>query len=294
MELIIGGNRMQEVAGVTAEYPYMLNRADSHEILVPWHWHEEVEFSYVRQGALRVILAGRRYEFQAGEGCFINANVLHSMEPVDPAQGASWDSHMVHPMLLGYHCKSIFDTKYMAPVLNNKRFELAVFRGENENQKEILKLLRRTAEIQNLEFSEFLTRNLFSEIWLLLLKEMQDLENNAKLIKSLSQERIQIMLEYIHQHYQEKLTLEEIAAAAIISKRECLRCFQACIQKTPVAYLLDYRLQMAEKLLRTTNLSVTEIAMETGFANSAYFAKAFKKMWDMTPRQCRKNRGAHD
>lgn len=288
MELIIRGNHMQDVAGVTAAYPYLLNRADSHELHIPWHWHEEVEFSYVRRGRLRVILAGRQYLFAAGEGCFINTNVLHSMEPVDPEQGTVWDSHMVHPMLLGYHSKTVFDTKYMAPVLSNKKFELAAFRGDNENQSEILRLLQQVAMVQEHEFCEFLTRNLFSDIWLLLLKELRDLENNAKLIKPLSQERIQIMLEYIHQHYQEKITLEQIAASAIVSKRECLRCFQTCIQETPFAYLLDYRVQMAEKLLRTTDLSVTEVAMQSGFSSSAYFSKLFKELRKVSPSQYRK------
>lgn len=288
MDLIIRGNRMQDVAGVTAAYPYLLNHARSSELRVPWHWHEEVEFSFVRSGTLRIILAGRQYEIQEGEGCFLNANVLHSMEPADPTAEAVWDSHMVHPMLLGYQCKSVFDAKYMAPVLNNKRFELAVFQHGDENQEEILCRLQRLDEIQDHEFCEFLTRNLLSEIWLFLLQEMRDLENHAKLIKPVSQERIQIMLEYIHQHYQEKLTLEQIAASAMVSTRECLRCFQLCIQKTPFAYLLDYRVQMAETLLRTTDLPITEIAMETGFSNSAYFSKVFKEMRNISPSQYRK------
>ena len=50
MELIIRSDHMQEVEGVTAEYPYVLNRADSASIRVPWHWHEEVEVSFVRRG----------------------------------------------------------------------------------------------------------------------------------------------------------------------------------------------------------------------------------------------------
>ncbi len=289
MKLIIHGNRMQEVEGVTAEYPYVLNRADSRQMRVPWHWHDEVEFSYVRQGALLVTVSGRQYEFTAGEGFFLNANVLHAMEAADPGQGALWDSHMVHPMLLGGSYKSVFDTKYMAPVLRNRKFELAVYRDDNANQREILSLLLRASDEQKGEFSEFRTRNTFAEIWLLLIKELEYLENNAKLHKPVSQERIQIMLEYIHRHYGEKVTLEQIAASALVSKRECLRCFQSCIRKSPFEYLTDYRIQAAEALLRTTDLPVTEIAMHSGFSSSAYFAKTFKELRGISPSQYRKN-----
>ena len=289
MKLIIHSNRMQEVEGVTAEYPYVLNRANSRQMRVPWHWHEEVEFSYIRKGTLLVTAPGRRYEFKEGEGFFLNTNVLHTMEAADPEKGVLWDSHMVHPMLLGGSYKSIFDTKYMAPILRNKKFELAAFRDDSENQREILKLLQRAAMEQEGEFSEFRTRNTFAEIWLLLIKEQEYLENNAKLLKPISQERIQIMLEYIHQHYGEKITLEQIADSALISKRECLRCFQGCIRKTPFEYLMDYRIQVAESLLRNTDKPITDIVMQTGFSGSAYFAKTFKELRGISPSQYRKN-----
>lgn len=288
MELIIGSNRMQEVEGVTAEYPYVLNHADSSQMRVPWHWHEEVEFSYVRQGTLRVTVAGYAYRFRQGEGFFLNTNILHAMEPDDPDETVLWDSHMVHPVLLGGQFKSVFDMKYLSPVLKNRRFEVAAFTQETENQREILRLLQQVADAQSRPYAEFRTRNLFSDLWLLLLREMEQLEHRAGLPKPVSQERIQIMMDYIHRHYAEKLTLEQIAASAAVSKRECLRCFQSCISKSPFAYLLDYRIRVAEQLLRTTERSVTEIAMETGFSGAAYFSKMFRELRQMSPSQYRK------
>lgn len=288
MELIIRSNHMQEVAGISAEYPYVLNRPDGRETRVPWHWHEEVEFSYVTRGSLRLTVSGRSECFREGEGFYINSNILHTMEPEDPEQGVLWNSYMFHPVFLGSHYKSVFDTKYMAPVLTNKNYELATFRNHNSRQKAILTLLRQAAEQQGQPYSEFRIRNLFSEVWILLMQELQELEENAKLTKPVSQERIQTMLAFIHRHYHEKLTLEQIAGAAIIGKRECLRCFQTCIQKTPFEYLLDYRIQMAEKLLKTTGLTVTEIALQTGFSNSAYFTKVFRQLRGVSPSQYRK------
>ena len=287
MELIIGNNHMQDVQGVTAEYPYVLNRVSSEEMRVPWHWHEEVEFSYIRRGTLRVTISGQRHTFREGEGFFLNTNILHAMEAATE-EPVLWDSHMVHPMLLGGHYKSVFDTKYLGPVLKNRKFELAAFRGDNDNQKKILQLLQDAAKVQEEPYSEFRTRNLFSEIWLFLLRELEDLKNHAKLPKPISQERIQIMLDFIHQHYAEKLTLDQIAEAAIISKRECLRCFHSCIAKTPVEYLVDYRIRMAERLLRNTDDSVTEIAMQVGFSDSAYFSKMFRQLRGVSPSQYRK------
>lgn len=286
MELIIGSDHMQDVADVTAEYPYALHPlVNSTETRVPWHWHEEVEFSLVRRGALQVTVAGRRQVLEAGDGMFLNTNVLHAMAAADPDVETVWDSHMLHPVLLGGHYKSVFDSKYLSPVLKNKRCDLIVFRPDGGGQQALLTLLAEAAEVQSQPDSEFRTRNIFSDIWLLLMKEAE--KQNAP--PPVSQERIQLMLTYIQQHFQEKLTLEQIAAAAAVSERECLRCFHSCIQTTPFSYLTDYRIQVAERLLRTTDRPVTEIALETGFGDGAYFAKLFRQARSVSPSQYRKN-----
>lgn len=286
MELIIGSDHMQDVADVTAEYPYALHPlVSSAETRVPWHWHEEVEFSLVRRGALQVTVAGRRQVLEAGDGMFLNTNVLHAMAAADPDVETVWDSHMLHPVLLGGHYKSVFDSKYLSPVLKNKRCDLIVFRPDSGARQTLLALLAEAAEVQDQPDSEFRTRNIFSDIWLLLMKEAE--KQTAP--PPVSQERIQLMLAYIQQHFREKLTLEQIAAAAAVSERECLRCFRSCIQTTPFSYLTDYRIQVAERLLRTTDRSVTEIALETGFADGAYFAKLFRQARSVSPSQYRKN-----
>lgn len=286
MELIIGSDHMQDVSDVTAEYPYALHPlVSSAETRVPWHWHEEVEFSLVRRGALQVTVAGRRQVLETGDGMFLNTNVLHAMSPADPDVETVWDSHMLHPVLLSGHYKSVFDTKYLSPVLKNKRCDLLVFRPDSDARRTLLKLLAEAAAVQDRPHSEFRTRNIFSDIWLLLMREAET--RNAP--PPVSQERIQLMLAYIQQHFREKLTLEQIAAAAAVSERECLRCFHRCIQTTPFAYLTDYRIQMAERLLRTTDRSVTEIALETGFSDGAYFSKLFRQARSLSPTRYRKN-----
>ena len=285
MELIIGSDHMQDVEDVTAEYPYALHRVSSAETRVPWHWHEEVEFSLVRRGALQVTVAGRRQVLEAGEGMFLNTNVLHAMSPADPDAETVWDSHMLHPVLLGGHYKSVFDRKYLSPVLKNRRCDMVVFRPDSDARRALLELLAEAAAVQDRPDSEFRTRNIFSDIWLLLMEEAEG--QDAPL--PVSQERIQLMLTYIQQHFREKLTLEQIAAAAAVSERECLRCFHSCIQTTPFTYLTDYRIQVAEHLLRTTDRSVTEIALESGFSDGAYFSKLFRQARSLSPTQYRKN-----
>ena len=80
------------------------------------------------------------------------------------------------------------------------------------------------------------------------------------------------MISYIQNHYMEHVSLADIAGAAAISTREGTRCFKNTIRRTPFEYLMDYRIEMAEKLLSDTEEPVTDIALKCGFSNGAYFS----------------------
>ena len=88
--------------------------------------------------------------------------------------------------------------------------------------------------------------------------------------------------------YFEKITLEDIAASANVSEREALRTFKKSLGKAPFDYLNEYRLDKARELLETTDLTITEIAVSTGFSDSAYFGKVFRNYFECTPGGYRK------
>lgn len=291
MKIRVNNNQLEEIEGLTTEYPYVWHHADLKNTKIPWHWHEELEFCYVEEGCAKVTTAGRSYLFSKNEAFFINTNVLCTMEHAGGGVPTVIDSHLFHSTFLGGHFKSIFTTKYLDPVLQNKNLEIQEIRGKTPRQKKLIGLLRQTARLQREKDTEFQTRNLFSEMWLLLSDEIRESESAGSALKLTDQSRIQTMLSYIHQNHQEKLTLEDIAGSAAISKRECLRCFQSCIRKTPHEYLLDYRMEAAVQLLRTTDLPVQEIAFRTGFSGAAYFGKVFKAVLGCTPGSYRKKHG---
>ncbi len=55
-------------------------------------------------------------------------------------------------------------------------------------------------------------------------------------------DKIKLMMAYIHEHYSEKISISELAAAAYLSERECFRVFHDCLHTTPVEYINTYRL----------------------------------------------------
>ncbi|NBK90664.1 AraC family transcriptional regulator [bacterium 1XD21-13] len=288
MRIKVRENQAEEIEGLTTEYPYAYHHADLADTKVPWHWHEELEFDYIVSGAVKLTTTNQSCVFQRGEGFFINTNVLCTMAPLEESQAAVMDSHLFHPTFLGGHFKSIFSTKYLEPVLQNRNLEFLKLQGETPRQRKLLELLRQAALLQKREHTEFQTRNTFSDIWLLLLDELQETKVPSGSLNSARQDRIQTMIAFIQQSFQEKLSLEDIARSASISKSECLRCFRSSIHRTPFEYLLDYRIETAERLLRSTNDPILDIALQTGFSTGAYFGKMFRESCGMSPGAYRK------
>ncbi len=106
----------------------------------------------------------------------------------------------------------------------------------------------------------------------------------------LQQERLQLLLSFIHQNYSNNITLQEIADVAHLSVSECNRSFKRTIHMTPYDYLIKYRIKKSSELLISTHYTITEIAHRVGFNNANHFIQSFKKHYKRTPKEFRKFR----
>ena len=104
----------------------------------------------------------------------------------------------------------------------------------------------------------------------------------------ISIERAREILNYMHSHYHEKITVEDIAKHIGISRNECFRCFKHFMGKKPFEYLNNYRLMKAAQLLKESEKSIEEISAQCGFTSSSFFGKIFREKYGNTPLQFRK------
>jgi AraC-like DNA-binding protein len=93
---------------------------------------------------------------------------------------------------------------------------------------------------------------------------------------------------YIDTHYQENITLDQLAEVCHVSKYHLAHAFTEEYGISPINYLISKRLEEAEHLLRTTDFSLSLISNTTGFSSSSYFAQIFRKQKGMSPTEFRK------
>lgn len=99
--------------------------------------------------------------------------------------------------------------------------------------------------------------------------------------------RIRRAVELMHAQLQHELPLEELAAAAYLSPFHFARLFKKVTGATPHAYLAALRIEQSQRILATTDLSITEIGARVGYSSSSHFGKAFRQATGLTPRAFR-------
>lgn len=104
--------------------------------------------------------------------------------------------------------------------------------------------------------------------------------------------RIAEAITHLETRYAEPINLDELARIARMSKRSFIRAFRAAMGSSPIAYLLQLRVNRAATQLRRNGDPITDIAFRVGFGDSNYFTRQFRKLIGVSPRTYRQRRGA--
>ncbi len=293
MQLSLSNTRKEIKPHGSYEFPFLA----SNEVLssyergsFSWHWHPEIELTLFLSGDMEYQVNDRVYHMQAGDGLFCNTNALHTGRMLDGGD-CSYFSITFLPRLISGFEGSLIHTRFLEPVLTSARLSSLSLSPAVAWEREAIERLRNIRRLflhPSVTYELDIQREL-SAFWQTLYQnvtmELQPAGEHAVR----EAERLRAILDYLHSNYQEKITLEDVARHVNISRSECCRFFRKHMKLSLFDYLLSYRVEQSLPLLRDRELSVTQIAEQTGFGGSAYFAKIFKKEMGLSPSQYRKN-----
>ena len=246
------------------------------------HWHEDLQFIYVLSGAIEVKTLDNSFQITAGQGVFINKNVVHFVKRV----GECHYNSFIFP---AHFLEFSFDSPakaFVDSVTEIEQFQIFPFTRNTEWGEKALSMLQQLSELERnkTEFYVYEVLVLLVSLWLVIRKNITLPPDRQENIMNI---RMQKFLHYIEQHYPEDLTLEDLAASANVSKTECLRCFKLSLQTTPYKYLVEYRLSKAALLLKRTDEPIGNIVSSVGFHQLSHFGKCFKEKTGYSPREYR-------
>lgn len=255
---------------------------------VNWHWHDEIQFSLVTKGEVEFWVNQKAYALRAGQGIFINSGCLHRSKPVSKPD-STFICLDIAVKMFSFFQGSAIEQKYVKPYLKLEGFSAVTLDNKVEWQKIILTKIK--------DVYQFYTQKAYgyeldicislAAIWKMLISNQNGLRSETNTNEYTDQQRIKTIMSYIHAHYMEKITLQEIAAIAHISKGECCRFFKRIVKCTVFDYIVNYRINKSIELLRATDMTVSQIAGFVGFGSTSYYIERFKKQVSCTPREYR-------
>ena len=244
-----------------------------------YHWHIEYEVIRVLKGELLMTIGEDEFTAKSGDIIFIKGGLLHGGIP----------KNCLYECIV-YNLDSLMTASPAGERLLKKvsSNSIEIYDHFPSGDRELLRItdrmfghMKTRAEGHELTvigaFYEFfgyiLEHSLYKEAQSISAKDGQRIEHLKNVIAT------------IEEHYDECITLDDLARAAGMNSKYFCRYFREMTHRTPIDYLNYYRIEQACFKLATSNNSVAEIGMSCWFNDESYFIKTFKKYKGVTPKK---------
>lgn len=276
----------ENISHGTKEYPY--DQYFIHHVKqtfqIPVHWHDELEIIYIKQGLLHVSINEQDYTGTTGSVFLVNPRELHLMDSSDLS--VAYYTLLFPLEFISFQSIDELETMLFQPLRSGQ----LVFEHMITDVSVTDKLCPILDQITTINQEDSPMKQIETRI--LLLQFLQQILVNPSFLRPASGNRTDMqkeLLAYIQSCYTNKITLYDLAKHFHLSEKYISRYFKEHFYLTFSDYVNHLRLTYAKKLLETTELSITEIALRSGFSNVSYFIRTFKSCYGNPPLKYRKS-----
>lgn len=230
-------------------------------------------FFIVKKGGGRIVFYNTEYEINEGECVFLDCNQRCSIS----CDERLWTLEWIH--FNGIVMPQVYD-KFL------ERCGAPCFKPEDHRKLE--KLLGNIYKEAN-KYSYVQDMVIMSRISDLLTEIMQQCwRDNSSIDNNLSIKRWIEVRKYLDENYNKNINLDTLSTEFYINKFYLARKFKEAYGYTINTYITNLRINHAKELLRFTDYSITEVALQVGYGDPAYFTRIFKMSEGKTPRSFRR------
>ena len=254
----------------------------------PWHWHDEFEVCLVKGGKIKYKTTTKEQVLSKGDVLLLNARAIHALEPIPPCDDLFLTVHFFNDVFLSGGRGNSIDMKYVYPIQSNEYIDMIVFKAGTAEAKKVAEIIEENIILKREQdkFWEFELRKNICDLWCMIYDSI-DAADIVVEYPSGANKQLRDAITFIQKNYHKRISLNDIAANVHISTRGCDRMFKKYLQMTPIMYLHSVRLQKATSMLSDMDKSISEVALENGYAGSSHFGKIFKETYNLTPKEYR-------
>lgn len=291
--MILNSDYSETVRYNFSDYPIHIQRSllsAYPQYSAPSHWHEDIELIAVLSGRMQYNINGEIIILNQGEGVVVNARQMH-FGFSDFEEECEFLCALLHPLLL---CVTpAYERDFVLPLLRQPSFSFVLLHHDISWQRDIYTQIKEMYEVRKEKTAQMKIQTAFMAIWSILY-ENTPLERKSSGRQDGDLVIVKSMIGFIQKNYKSRLSLADIAASGAVGQSKCCKLFSKYLGQTPNGYLTQYRLSRSMILLKNTDKTVTEIAVETGFGSGSYYAEIFRRQIGKTPTEYRDENSRND
>ncbi|MBQ2804647.1 MAG: helix-turn-helix transcriptional regulator [Clostridia bacterium] len=251
----------------------------------PIHWHEEIEIVKIQSGNCDVCVDGEWFSARQGDIFFLRPFAMHSF--CHSGSDVQIQAIVFNLRLLGSQ-QGDSSLKYFAPLFNEKHSVPCKISNQEtwfeQFENCFDKLFGCDPQQDGAELD--IKSNLYQVFYLLYSNRMLNaMSNTAEEKRCYTVKRA---LEFVRSQFHKEITIEKLANHCGYSEFYLMKLFKKFTRLSCVDYANNYRMVVAGQLLAQTDNDVSAIAYQVGFHNISYFNRQFRRLYNTTPKEYRK------
>lgn len=261
-----------------------LDKYDSGSFM--WHWHPEIEITLITSGRMLYKADNESFNMKKDDIIFCNSGVIHSGE-MQNQNNCKYIAITFDPKIIyGYENSAIYE-EYVKPILQNVLLTSIYLDNSKTWHKSIKLYIEKLIEAEKSQ-NKLSVSICLQEIWNTIYENQNSI--SPAIVKADKDfERLRSIISYIEFNYENKITLNDISVHINLCREECCKLFKRYMKITIFDYIIKFRIEKASKILKESDISITEVANEVGFSDANHFSALFHRLKGTSPREFRKS-----
>lgn len=248
-----------------------------------WHFHPEFELVYIEGASATRHVGNHISQFTNSDLVLIGSNIPHLNFDHGVTSGYRKEVLHIKPSFKENFISQTAELQSIERLMELSKYGLAFTGATKKEVGELLKVLHKLPPFEFFMQSMTILRKLAQsgEFELLHTKPYVNKYSDKE------QKRIRQIYALIDEHYQDKITVDEVAELCNLTKPAFCRYFKKATGNTFISFLNQYRISQAKRLL-LMGKNIGETCYECGFESLSYFNRTFKKITDENPSEFKK------
>ncbi len=249
------------------------------------HIHNEIELLFIKEGALKCSDGLNTYVASRGDIIFVNSRIPHITESVNEV-----DEFYIQFNTEDFtFSENTAYSKYLSRFINALGERMFLFKSGSALASELFEYASKCSEeyySQRAAYSSFIKAYIYSILGVLYRNDI--ILDAESFFDPKTAEMLTPVLNYIEENYSLPITLDDLSNISNLNKYYFCRLFKKATNSTVTDFINFVRIYKAEKMLTSSNRSISDISFDVGFSSVSYFNRVFRKFVQLTPSQYRK------